>query len=251
MVSLDFTTRKATPKKARKFKKIASPSQKLTTVLEEEPAQKPKRTKKHEPAKQAETAKKTAHAKKSSTMQTLVLSSDTPAVFVSKKKAQAKVDRGKGMDLLSDVALLEAAQLKKVLKKSKQDTHMLHASGLNNGLGSKPKVLDELEEKKTGINEGTGTIRGVPDVPKYQSESENESCGDSGDDDDDNDSNNDDNDNDSDDNGNNEQSDDDHKQANDERTESDDEEEEKQDDEYVHTPDYYVPTNEETVTTMT
>ncbi|GJY42363.1 hypothetical protein Tco_0429633 [Tanacetum coccineum] len=46
---------------------------------------------------------------------------DTPGVSVSKKKAQAKVDRGKGIDLLSDVALLEAAQLKKVLKKSNGD----------------------------------------------------------------------------------------------------------------------------------
>ncbi|GKC78413.1 hypothetical protein Tco_1129187 [Tanacetum coccineum] len=36
---------------------------------------------------------------------------------MSKKKAPAKADKGKGMDLLSDVALLEAAQLKKALKK--------------------------------------------------------------------------------------------------------------------------------------
>ncbi|GJT31585.1 hypothetical protein Tco_0922004 [Tanacetum coccineum] len=42
----DFATRKATPKKARKFKKVASPSRKLAPILEEEPAVKPKRAKK-------------------------------------------------------------------------------------------------------------------------------------------------------------------------------------------------------------
>ncbi|GJW28371.1 hypothetical protein Tco_0045246 [Tanacetum coccineum] len=210
---------------------------KLTTVLEEEPAKKPKQAKKPEPAKQAETEKKTALAKKSSTMQTAgVIIRDTPSVSVSKKKAQAKVDRGKGMDLLSDVALLEAAQLKKALKKSKQDTHMLYTSGSDDGVGSQPKVPDELKEKKTGTNEGTGIIPKVPNVPKDQSENENESWGDSGDDDDSNDD-------DSDDGGNNVKSNDDHEQADDERTESNDEEEEKQDDEYIHTPEHYVPTD--------
>ncbi|GKG33255.1 hypothetical protein Tco_0430765, partial [Tanacetum coccineum] len=73
-----------------------------------------------EPAKQAKTAKKTARTKKSSTMQIAgVVIRDTPGVSVSKKKTQSKVDRGKGMDLLSDVALLEAALLNKFLKKSK------------------------------------------------------------------------------------------------------------------------------------
>ncbi|GJX35667.1 hypothetical protein Tco_0247224 [Tanacetum coccineum] len=102
----------ATPKKARKFKKVASPSKKLSLVLEEEPAVKPKRAKKP--------------AKKSTTVPT--------------------------------TALLEAAQLKKTLKKSKLVTHKLHASGSSDGVG-------------------------VPDVPKYLSESENEFWGDSADDD--------------------------------------------------------------------
>ncbi|GKD71231.1 hypothetical protein Tco_1325321 [Tanacetum coccineum] len=63
-------------------------------------------------------------------------------------------------NLLSEAALLEAAQLKKTLKKSKLETHKLHASG-----------------------SGTSTKLGVLDVPKYQSESKNESWGDSKDDD--------------------------------------------------------------------
>ncbi|GJY26898.1 hypothetical protein Tco_0401624 [Tanacetum coccineum] len=98
-----FATGQATPKKTRKFTKIASPSKKLSPVLEEEPAKKPNES-------------------------------------MLKKKALAKVDRGKGMDLLSDVAT-------------------------------------------TSIKEGTGTIPGVPDVPKYQSESENKYWGNSEDDD--------------------------------------------------------------------
>ncbi|GJT18530.1 hypothetical protein Tco_0877236 [Tanacetum coccineum] len=171
--------------------------------IKEEPAQKPKRANKPEPAEQAETAKKTARAK------------------------------SKGMDLLSNVALLEVAQLKKVLKKSKQDTHMLHASDSDDGVGSQPKVPDELQDKTTCINEGTGTIPGVPDVPKDLYESENKSWGVSNDDDNDDDnddgndddSNNDDNDDDSNDDGNNVEDNDDHEQADDERTESDDEEE--------------------------
>ncbi|GJZ32318.1 hypothetical protein Tco_0577754 [Tanacetum coccineum] len=135
------------------------------------------------------------------------------------------------MDLLSNVALLKAAQLKKVLKKSKQDTYMLHASGSVDRVGSQLKVLDELHDKTTSTNEGTDTISGVPDVPKDQFESENESWGDSGDDDDSND---DDNNNDVDDDEDVHESDDDHDEADDERTESNDEKEEKQDDEFLY-----------------
>ncbi|GKG56925.1 hypothetical protein Tco_0582276, partial [Tanacetum coccineum] len=69
------------------------------------------------------------------------------------------------------------------LKKRKLETHKIHASGSGDEVGSQPKVLDEEEDKTTGIDEGTGTKPGVPNVPKYLSESENESWGDSGDDD--------------------------------------------------------------------
>ncbi|GJU82026.1 hypothetical protein Tco_1284391, partial [Tanacetum coccineum] len=73
-------------------------------------------------------------AKKSTTASTAgVIIRDTLGVSISKKKAPPKSDRGKGMELLSDAALLEAAQLKNALKKSKQDSHMLHASGSGDG----------------------------------------------------------------------------------------------------------------------
>ncbi|GJS48419.1 hypothetical protein Tco_0598540 [Tanacetum coccineum] len=62
---------------------------------------------------------------------------------------------------------------------------MLHASGSGDGVGSQLKIPDEFEDKTTGIDEGTGTKPGVPDVPIYDSESENESWGDSEDDNDD------------------------------------------------------------------
>ncbi|GKG08963.1 hypothetical protein Tco_0334795 [Tanacetum coccineum] len=132
---LELATGKATPKKARKFKKVTSPSKKLSLILEGEPAKKPKQAKKP--------------TKKSTTVPTAgVVIRDTPGVSVSKKKTPAQVDRGKGMDILSDVALLEAAQLKKTLKKSKLETHKLYASGSSDGVGSQPKVLDEQKTRQ-------------------------------------------------------------------------------------------------------
>ncbi|GJW28010.1 retrovirus-related pol polyprotein from transposon TNT 1-94 [Tanacetum coccineum] len=241
-IYLNFATGKATPKKARKFKKVASPSKKLSLVLEEEPTKNPKQAKKL--------------IKKSTTVPTAgVVIRDTSGVSVSKKKAPTKVDSGKGMNLLSDVALLEAAQLKKVLKKSKQDTHMLHASSPGDRVGSQPKVLDESQDKTTGKNKGTGTKPRVLDVPKDQSKSENKSWGDSRDDDR-NDYDNDDVSNDDDDDV--ESDADGYNEANDsEKTDSDedenlnlnqnddDDEEDDYEEEYVHTPENYEFTNDE------
>ncbi|GKF64129.1 hypothetical protein Tco_0187577, partial [Tanacetum coccineum] len=116
----DFANGKATPKKARKYKKVASPSRKLSSILEKELAEKPKHVKK--PAKKSTTVPAAGVAIR-----------DTLSEPVSKKKTTAKVDRGKGIDLLFDVALLEAAQLKKTLKKSKLETHKLHASSSGDG----------------------------------------------------------------------------------------------------------------------
>ncbi|GJT41439.1 hypothetical protein Tco_0941304 [Tanacetum coccineum] len=114
---LAFATGQATPKKARKFKKFTSPSKKLSHVLEEKHAKKPKR------------------AKQPAMPRVGVVIKDALGVSVSKKKEPTKVDRGKGIDLLSDVALLKAAQLKQTLKKSKQETHKLYASGSKDGVG--------------------------------------------------------------------------------------------------------------------
>ncbi|GKG45993.1 hypothetical protein Tco_0498439, partial [Tanacetum coccineum] len=73
----DFATGKATPKKARKFRKVASPSRKLSPILEEEHTEKSKQAKKP--------------AKKSTTMPTAgVAIRDTPRESVQKKKTRAK-----------------------------------------------------------------------------------------------------------------------------------------------------------------
>ncbi|GJS18747.1 hypothetical protein Tco_0413219 [Tanacetum coccineum] len=72
------------------------------------------------------------------------------------KKAPAKAERSKGIELLSDAALLEEAQLK--------------------------KVPDEPKDKSIDTSEGTSLKPGVLDVSKGDSsESEYESWGDSGD----------------------------------------------------------------------
>ncbi|GKD49685.1 hypothetical protein Tco_1278661, partial [Tanacetum coccineum] len=66
-------------------------------------------------------------------------------------------------------------------KYKKQPAKMPKAKGLD----VLSKVPDEQHLKTIGADEGTGTIPGVPDVPKYESESEKESWGDSGDEDED------------------------------------------------------------------
>ncbi|GJS91870.1 retrovirus-related pol polyprotein from transposon TNT 1-94 [Tanacetum coccineum] len=100
----------------------------------------------------------------------------------TKKKASVKDNRGKGLTVLLEVVLSEAAQVKEAHKKRNKDSHMLHASGSGDGVGSQPNVPDESKDKTTGTDEGIGAKPGVLDVPKYLSESENESWGDSGDD---------------------------------------------------------------------
>ncbi|GJR04510.1 hypothetical protein Tco_0527494 [Tanacetum coccineum] len=106
----------------------------------------------------------------------------------SKKKAPVKADKGKGFNVVSEVALSEAAQLKEATKQSKKDFHISQASGSGDGTDFELGVPDEQHRKTLGTDEGTSTKQGVPDVPKYDSENEKESWDDSGeeyDDDDD------------------------------------------------------------------
>ncbi|GJT86736.1 hypothetical protein Tco_1068453 [Tanacetum coccineum] len=188
-------------KKAKEFKKHASP--KLTTVpaSPKEPTKKSKRVKRH--------------AKKSTNAPIVgVVIEDTPGVSISKKKAPAKADRGKGIKLLSDASLLEDAQLKKALMKSRQETHKFQVNGSSEGANFESEVPDESKAKSSNTSEGTGVKPGVPDVSKaYSSESDNKSGGDSDDD------------NESDDN-------DDEGSENDDDSETDDENKEFDDEEY-------------------
>ncbi|GJX80094.1 hypothetical protein Tco_0328243 [Tanacetum coccineum] len=100
----------------------------------------------------------------------------------AKKKAPVKADRGKGLNVLSEVALSEAAQLKEATKRSKKYFHISQASGSGDGTNFESGVPDEQQHKTSRADEGTGTIPGVLYVPKYLSESENKSWGDSDDD---------------------------------------------------------------------
>ncbi|GJT61575.1 hypothetical protein Tco_1005108 [Tanacetum coccineum] len=153
---LEYATGKVPPKKARKLKKLASPKLKTVPASPKEPTQKSKRVKR--PAKMATTA-----------LSTGVVIRDTPNKSVSKKIAPAKTDRGKGIELLYDAALLEDDQLKKTLRKSKQETHKLQASGSSEGVDFESKVPDEQTVKTKDISEGTSVKPGVPDVSKEDS----------------------------------------------------------------------------------
>ncbi|GJZ33505.1 retrovirus-related pol polyprotein from transposon TNT 1-94 [Tanacetum coccineum] len=168
-------------KEPKKARKLKKPaSHKLKTV----PVSPKEPTKK--PTKKPKPAKKVVPAMKSSRKsQAVVIIKDTPGVYVSKKKDPAKGKRSKG-------------------------------DGTDFELG----VPDEQQRKISSTDKGTGTKPGVPNVPKYDSESEKESWGDSGEeDDDDEDDTEDESDNDgNDDDGDNDDNDDD---SDHERTESD------------------------------
>ncbi|GKA01607.1 hypothetical protein Tco_0674272, partial [Tanacetum coccineum] len=103
------------------------------------------------------------------------------------KKALVKADRGKSLNVLSEVAIFEAAQLKEATKRSKKDFHISQASGSSDGTDFELGVPDEQQRKLFGTDEGISVKPGVPNVPKYDSESNKESCGDSGEEDDDED----------------------------------------------------------------
>ncbi|GJS60171.1 hypothetical protein Tco_0654955 [Tanacetum coccineum] len=124
------------PKVARKFKKV-SPTKKdsVPVQADEEPIQKGKRVKR-------------AGKKPSNTPATGIVIREPTVETKSKRKEKEKVDvaHGKGIELLSDVALTEEAQMKEITP--------------------------------TVTSEGTGEKPGVPDVTNDDSfESESESWG--------------------------------------------------------------------------
>ncbi|GJR93766.1 hypothetical protein Tco_0265940 [Tanacetum coccineum] len=85
------------------------------------------------------------------------------------------VAHGKGIELLSEVALTEKAQLKEVRKKSLRDFHKTHPSGFGTG-AEKPLSVEKITPTIT--SEGTGDKLGVPGVTEDDStESESESWG--------------------------------------------------------------------------
>ncbi|GJY60820.1 hypothetical protein Tco_0461477 [Tanacetum coccineum] len=100
---------------------------------------------------------------------------ETPEMLVSKKKEKVDVVRGKGIELLSQVALTKDAQYEEVQRKSMIDFHKTHPSG--SGTVTKPTPSAAII-KPSVTNEGTGVKPGVPDVTKEESsETEVESWG--------------------------------------------------------------------------
>ncbi|GJX70521.1 hypothetical protein Tco_0307692 [Tanacetum coccineum] len=150
-------------KVARKFKK-ASPSKKDSdlVLVNEEPVIKGKRVKRS--------------IKKSLTKPaTGIVIREPPVETKSKRKEEVDVTRGKGIELVSEVALTEEAQMKEVRKKSLRDFHKTHPSG-SGTVAEKPPRIDKITPTVT--SEGTGDKPGVPDVTEDDStESESESWG--------------------------------------------------------------------------
>ncbi|GKA98247.1 hypothetical protein Tco_0826184 [Tanacetum coccineum] len=162
---LGHATGAVPPKIARKFKK-ASPTKKDSDLVpvDEEPVTKGKRVKRS--------------VKKSSTKPATGIVIREPLVEAkSKGKEKEKVDvaHGKGIELLSEVALAEKAQLKEVRKKSLRDFHKTHPSG-SGTVAEKPTSVEKITPTVT--SEGTSDKLGVPDVTEDDStESDSESWG--------------------------------------------------------------------------
>ncbi|GJV28230.1 hypothetical protein Tco_1384678 [Tanacetum coccineum] len=95
----------------------------------------------------------------------------------SKRKEKEKVDvaHGKGIELLSEVALSEKDQMNEARMKSLRDFHKTHPSG-SGMVTEKPPNVEKITP--TIISKGTGDKLGVPDVTNDDSsESESESWG--------------------------------------------------------------------------
>ncbi|GKA60311.1 hypothetical protein Tco_0759718 [Tanacetum coccineum] len=162
---LGYAIGEVLPKVARKFKK-AFPSNKESKLVpgDEEPVKKGKRLK--------------TPAKKFASKTTTGIVIRKPHVETkSKRKEKEKVDvaHGKGIELLSEVALSEKAQMKEARMKSLRDFHKTHPSG-SGMVVEKPPSVEKITPTVT--SEGTGDKPGVPDVTNDDSsESESESWG--------------------------------------------------------------------------
>ncbi|GKG33098.1 hypothetical protein Tco_0430608, partial [Tanacetum coccineum] len=74
-----------------------------------------------------------------------------PPTAPKEKKSGKRKQKTTERENISEADLTEAEQLKIITKRSRQETHISHASG-------------------SGADEGTGVVPGVPDAPDYDSE---------------------------------------------------------------------------------
>ncbi|GKB02572.1 hypothetical protein Tco_0830661 [Tanacetum coccineum] len=137
----------------------------LGYATDEEPIQKGKRVKR--PAKKSTTKP---------AVSVIIREALVETKSKSKEKEKVDVTRGKGIKLLSEVALTEEAQMKEVRKKSLRDFHKTYPSG-SGTVSEKPQSVNKITPTVT--SEGTCDKPGVPDVTEddstKSSEQENES----------------------------------------------------------------------------
>ncbi|GKC51551.1 hypothetical protein Tco_1074296, partial [Tanacetum coccineum] len=93
----------------------------------------------------------------------------------TKEKQPATKSKAKGLIVLSEVALTKDEQMKLATKRSRIQTHSSHKSGSGDRVDTLSKVPDEQPQKKAGTDERAGDKPEVPDVPEYNSDSEEES----------------------------------------------------------------------------
>ncbi|GJX70550.1 hypothetical protein Tco_0307721 [Tanacetum coccineum] len=113
-------------------------------------------------------------AKKSASKPAIgIVIKEPPVETKSKRKEKEKVDvaHGKGIELLSEVALSEKSQIKEARKKSLRYFHKTHPSG-SGTIDEKPPSVEKITPTIT--SEGTGDKLRVPDVTNDDS-SESES----------------------------------------------------------------------------
>ncbi|GKD06209.1 hypothetical protein Tco_1181183 [Tanacetum coccineum] len=73
---------------------------------------------------------------------------------LTKKKALIKADRGKGLNVLSEVALSKDARLKEAIKQIKKDFHISQSSGSGDGTDFQSRVPIEEQHKIFGTDKG-------------------------------------------------------------------------------------------------
>ncbi|GJR36204.1 hypothetical protein Tco_1211888 [Tanacetum coccineum] len=153
---LDFATRKTTLKKARKFKKVASPSRKLSHVLEEEPVVKPKRAKKP--------------AKKSTTVPTVALHE---VAQLKKTLKKSKLETQKLHASGSDDGV--GSQPKVPDEQEDKTTSTDEGTGTKLGVPDVPKYLSKSENESWGDSDDDDNDDDSDEVPKDDDEDDVES----------------------------------------------------------------------------
>nr|GEW65410.1 hypothetical protein [Tanacetum cinerariifolium] len=94
-------------------------------------------------------------SKTASTSKGTILKSKAKVTKPNIKKQPTKKTKAKGLDVLSEVALSEAKQIKMATKRSKQDFYISHASGSCYRVDTQSKVPDKQVQKTSGTDEGT------------------------------------------------------------------------------------------------